>query len=227
MRPGERPLSALAELPASGDGERLVVVVDQFEEVFTLCRDEVERAAFVAPAGRQWPPIPRARSWSSACAATTTATAAPTPSWPASWRANQVLVGPMSPDELRRAIELPARRRGVRVESSLVDALVEEIGDEAGGLPLLSTALVELWRERDDDWLRLATSERLGGLHGAVARLADSSYENLTGEEREATRRLFLRLATSGDEGALARRRVPLSELDLDRDPVLATSSPG
>ncbi len=91
--------------------------------------------------------------------------------------ANQVLVGPMNADELRRAIELPGRRTGVRVESALTDALVEEIGDEPGGLPLLSTALVELWRERDDDWLRLATYGRLGGVRGAVARLAESSYE--------------------------------------------------
>jgi class 3 adenylate cyclase/WD40 repeat protein len=220
-RPGERPLSALADLPANGDRERLVVVVDQFEEVFTLCRDEVERTAFVGRlAAMASDPasavvvIGLRGDYYGHCGAY--------PELARLLGANQVLVGPMSPDELRRAIELPARRSGVRVESSLVDALVEEIGDEAGGLPLLSTALVELWRERDDDWLRLATSERLGGLHGAVARLADSSYENLTNEEREATRRLFLRLATSGEEGALARRRVPLSELDLDRDPVLA-----
>src|SRR5262249_16843024 len=135
---------------------------------------------------------------------------------------NQVLVGPMTADELRRAIELPARRAGVRTEAPLTDALVAEVEDESGALPPLSTALVQLWQQRDDDWLRLATYERLGGVRSAVARLAETSYENLTDEQREAVRRLFLRLAAIGEEGTLARRRVPLAELDLDRDAVLA-----
>ncbi len=137
--------------------------------------------------------------------------------------ANLVLVGPMSSDELRRAVELPARRAGIRVESSLAEALVAEIGDEPGGLPLLSTALVELWMARSDGWLKLETHESLGGVRGAVARLADSSYDNLTDEQRSAARRLFMRLVSTGEEGALARRTVPLSELDLERDPVLAS----
>ena len=127
--------------------------------------------------------------------------------------ANQVLVGPMSADELRRAIELPGRRAGVRVESALTDALVEEIGDEPGGLPLLSTALVELWREREDDWLRLSVHQRLGGVRGAVARLAESSYENLSDEERDAARRLFLRLVATGDVPALRALGQVLAEL--------------
>jgi WD40 repeat protein/class 3 adenylate cyclase len=221
IRPGEHPLVELEGAEVSGD-DRLVLVVDQFEELFTLCGDEQERAAFVerivALAGdpeRAVVLLGLRGDYYGHCGAF--------PELARLMAANQVLVGPMSPDELRRAIELPARRGGVRVEAPLVDALVAEVGDHAGGLPLLSTALVELWRERHDDWLRLATSERLGGIRGAVARLAESSYENLSEHERQAARRLFLRLATAGDEGALARRRVPRSELDLDRDPVLAT----
>ena len=71
--------------------------------------------------------------------------------------ANTVLVGPMRRDELRRAIELPARRAGLRVEPSLVSALVGDVADEPGGLPLLSTALVELWEERSGRTLREAS----------------------------------------------------------------------
>ncbi len=136
---------------------------------------------------------------------------------------NLMLVGPMSSDELRRAVELPARRSGIRVESSLVEALVAEIGDEPGGLPLLSTALVELWMARSDGWLKLEVHERQGGVRGAVARLADSSYDNLTNEERSAAHHLFMRLVSTGEEGTLSRRTVPLSELDLEHDPVLAS----
>ena len=62
----------------------------------------------------------------------------------------------MRRDELRRAIELPARRAGLRVEPRLVSALVGDVADEPGGLPLLSAALVELWQRRDGRTLRYA-----------------------------------------------------------------------
>jgi hypothetical protein len=90
----------------------------------------------------------------------------------------------------------------MRVESSLAEALEAEIRDEPGGLPLLSTALVELWMARKDGWLTLEAHESRGGVRGAVARLADSSYENLTDDERAAARRLFMRLVSTGDEGS-------------------------
>ena len=79
-------------------------------------------------------------------------------SYPELWRllgANQVLVGPMRRDELRRAIELPAQRAGLRVEPDLVDALIADVEGEPGALPLLSTALLELWQQRDGRRLRL------------------------------------------------------------------------
>ena len=91
--------------------------------------------------------------------------------------ANLVLVGPMTADQLRRVIEAPARRVGLRVESSLVDALVGEVVDEPGGLPLLSTALVQLWQARDGGWLRLDAYQESGGVRTAVARLAEASYQ--------------------------------------------------
>jgi WD40 repeat protein/class 3 adenylate cyclase len=223
MRPGEHPLAALHSLSISGqDGdERLVLVIDQFEELFTTCQDEEERSGFVEQvvaiardAERAVVVLALRADFSGECAAY--------PELAELLAANLVLVGPMSSDELRRAVELPARRAGLRVESALAEALVAEIRDEPGGLPLLSTALVELWMARSDGWLKLEAHESLGGVRGAVARLADSSYENLTDEERAAARRLFMRLVSTGEEGALARRTVPLSELDLERDAVLA-----
>jgi len=224
MRPGDHPL---AELEALRDGTpdaggRLVLVVDQFEEVFTTCQDEEERIRFVETLVSTASDPERAvlviclrGDYYGHCGA-----------YPGLARlvaANQVLVGPMGADELRRAVELPARRAGTRVESALSEALVAEIADEPGGLPLLSTALVELWAARSDGWLRLEAHDRLGGVQGAVARLAESSYDNLSDEQRATARRLFLRLVTSSEDGAIARRRVPLSELDLERDLVLAS----
>ena len=224
MRPGEHPLAALDSLSTSGlDGDRrLVLVIDQFEELFTTCQDEEERGRFVErvvatarDAGRAVVVLVLRADFSGECATF--------PELAELLAANLVLVGPLSSDELRRAVELPARRAGIRVESSLAEALVAEIGDEPGGLPLLSTALVELWMARSDGWLKLETHESLGGVRGAVARLADSSYDNLNDEERSAARRLFMRLVSTGEEGALVRRTVPLSELDLGRDLVLAS----
>ena len=74
--------------------------------------------------------------------------------------ANQVLVGPMRRDELRRAIELPARRVGLRIEPRLVAALIGDVAGEPGGLPLLSAALLELWQRRDGRTLAYRAYER-------------------------------------------------------------------
>jgi WD40 repeat protein/class 3 adenylate cyclase len=224
MRPGEHPVAALDSLsiPSEGGDERIVLVIDQFEELFTTCPDEEERRRFVErivsiarDAERAVVVLGLRADFSGECAGY--------PELAELLAANLVLVGPMSSEELRRAVELPARRAGIRVESSLAEAVVVEIANERGGLPLLSTALVELWMARNDGWLKLEAHLSLGGVRGAVARLADSSYDNLTDEERAAARRLFMRLVRTGEEGALARRTVPLSELDLGRDPVLAS----
>ena len=188
LRPGEHPLDALeTALPSADSGERLVLVVDQFEEVFSTTADESERAAFfdrLVELARDPDTMRRGRH---------DPRRLHRPLRPYTELAdllasNLMLVGPMKPDELRRAIELPARRVGLRVESALVDALVDEVAEEPGGLPLLSTALVELWQARDSGWLRLESHERTGGVRGAVARLAEASFGRLEGEEREAAR---------------------------------------
>ena len=147
-----RPREAIAE---AAQGGRLVVAVDQFEEAFTACRDETERAAFVEaliarardPRRRTLVLVAVRADFYGRCA-----------SYPELWRllgANQSPVGPMRRDELRRAIELPAQRAGLRVERDLVDALIADVEGEPGALPLLSTALLELWQQRDGRNLRL------------------------------------------------------------------------
>src|SRR4029453_3227581 len=128
---------------------------------------------------------------------------------------NHVLVAPLSREELRRAIELPARRGGLGGESELTGALVSEVADEPGGLPLLSTALVELWQASEAGWIRAEAYERTGGVRGAVARLAESSYGQLSDAEQEAARRVFHRLVATGGGEAVTRRRVSLEEFDL------------
>ena len=127
---------------------------------------------------------------------------------------NHVLVGPMEREELRRAIERPAQRAGLTVEPDLVDALLADVEDEPGALPLLSTALLELWQRRDGRHLLHATYERTGGVRGAVARLAEEAFGQLDPAQQAVARTVLLRLAGEDTGGAVVRRRVALAELE-------------
>ena len=221
LRPGEHPLRSLeAATATTTPHRRLLVAVDQFDEAFTLCADEGERAAFVdalvGSAGGSGSVVVLAlrAEFYGRCAAY--------PELAMLLGANHVLVGPMQRDELRRAIELPAQRAGLRVERALVERLLADAADERGALPLLSSALFELWQQRDGRHLRLAAYERTGGVRGAVARLAEGAYDRLDPAQRTVAKSILLRLAGEDAGAGTVRRRVPLDELDADRDDVRA-----
>jgi WD40 repeat protein/DNA-binding SARP family transcriptional activator len=224
MRPGAHPLAELERaLPAAG--ERAVLVVDQFEELYAVCRDEHERSAFLDalaelaqdPGRRVQVVVAMRADFYGRCAEHALFARLIAP--------DQVLVGPMQPDELQRAIEEPAHRVGLRVESSLTEALIADVLDEPGGLPMLSAALLEQWREREGRAMRRAAYERTGGVRGAVGRLAERTYARLSEDERDAARRILLRLADAGEhDAAFVRRRVPLDELDDDEHSAAALS---
>ena len=209
-----RPALQLDSLDGDGAGRR-VLVVDQFEELFTAAISESERAAFVAALTRTVPDrlvvIALRADFYGHCAAF--------PELAAALGRNHVLVGPMAPDELRRAIELPARRAGLKVERELTDALVTDVGDAPGGLPLLSTALLELWQRREGRTLTLERYRESGGVEGAVARLAEDAYGRLTSEQQSLARAILLRLAGAGEGDSLVRRQAHVSEFEVDRNP--------
>jgi WD40 repeat protein/DNA-binding SARP family transcriptional activator len=230
VRPGLRPALELAralgdDLPVTLDdlapGERLVLAVDQLEELFGAGVDPGERAAFIASlVDASWDPERRAlillalrgdffgRLGSYVELADLVGS-------------SHVLLGPMSPGELRRAIQGPAEYVGLSVEPALVDVLVQEVAGEPGGLPLLSAALLDLWRERSGPSLTLDAYERTGGVRGAVARHAEAALRTLGDEEKLVAKRIVLRLVAGGDGEALTRRRATLAELDAD-DPQVA-----
>jgi WD40 repeat protein len=218
LRPGDHPMRALEQAAAAvGPRGRLVLAVDQFEEVFTSCRDATERAEFVDalvasardPRGRALVLVAVRADFYGRCAAY--------PELSRVLGANHVLVGSMQRDELRRAVELPARSVGLRIESELVEALITDVAGEPGALPLLSTSLLELWQRRDGRRLTLSAYQHAGGVHGAVARLAESSYERLEPGRQDVARRILLRLAGEGEGEAVVRRRVPVTELEGER----------
>jgi WD40 repeat protein/DNA-binding SARP family transcriptional activator len=218
VRPGERLPAELVDFCESvPPGERLVLAVDQFEELFDPSVAEPERRAFIdALVDAAWDPERRALILI-AVRADFFGRMAPYVELADLVGPNHVLLGPMSAGELRRAIEGPAERTGLEVEPELVDALVDDVAGEAGGLPLLSTALLDLWRERKGRVLSLAAYERTGGVRGAVGRHAEAAFRSLGKEEQKVARRIMLRLV-SGDAETLTRRRVTSGELDADHD---------
>jgi WD40 repeat protein/DNA-binding SARP family transcriptional activator len=219
LRPGEHPLRALEQATAdAAPRDRLIIAVDQFEETFATCRDESERGVFIdALVSGSRDPRRRA-SVLVAVRADFYGRCAAYPELSRLLGANHVLVGPMRRAELRRAIELPARRAGLHVEPELVDALVADVEGEPGALPLLSTSLLELWQRRDGRRVRMSAYEHAGGVHGAVARLAEGAYERLDPDRQRLARWILLRLAGPAEGEAVVRRRVPLVELDSGRD---------
>jgi WD40 repeat protein len=207
------PIPAAAGMTAAA-----IVVVDQFEELFTAGRDEAERAGFVgevlAVLDRE-PPTSRVvvtirADYLGRCAVY--------PALADHLGEGTVLVGPMSDEEVRRAIEGPAWHAGLRIEPDLVEAVIADVRGRAGALPLLSTALLDTWERRRGDTLTHAGYLAAGGVSGALARLADAAYARLSGPQRQAARRIFLRLAETGEAGAPVRRRVPRDEIAPPHD---------
>ena len=123
----------------------------------------------------------------------------------------QVLVGPPSDDELRRIIEVPARRTGCVAERTLVEAVIEEVADHHAALPLVSAALADVWERRDGDTLTEARFVEIGGIAAAVERLGERAVEQVG--DAEAIRQVMIRLVDITDEGQWVRRRLPVDDV--------------
>lgn len=205
--------------PSSSDGtarefgegdEGGVLVIDQFEELFTPAVSEDERDHYLAQmlrvARRNTVVLGLRNDFLGQAALADTLKPA----------LHQVLViGSMTEDQLRAAITEPARRANVAIEPGLAELLIHDVlsdGDAAGRLPLLSHALRATWR-RDPAGLTTATYQATGGIRGAVAQSADAVYESLSEPEQRLARRLFLRLVQVSDHVPDTRRRVPRTEL--------------
>jgi WD40 repeat protein len=236
-----RGLAAVRSVPlnervnGSAAGQRLVLIVDQFEELFTAGADEKEHRGFI-------------RALCSAANAPSPSGEVPPALVVVGVRADffghcaryselvdllqdgQVLVGPMSPTAVRRAIEAPAAAAGLRLEPGLVEVLLRDAGlmdstdgDSDGGglavgvLPLLSHALLETWRHRQRDTLTLAGYQATGGIRAAVATTAEACYQALNPTEQATARQVLLRLVALGDGIEPTRRRVSRAEFLHDR----------
>ncbi|MCK2212794.1 helix-turn-helix domain-containing protein [Actinomadura sp. ATCC 31491] len=216
LTPGEHPMRHAGRLAPGEDGT--LVVVDQFEEVFTLCRDPAERGRFVdlllaARGGRPVVIAVRADFYGR-CAEHRELTAA--------LREANVLVGPMRPEELREAIVRPAMAEGLTVERALTAAVVADVAEEPGALPLMSHALREVWRRRTGKLLTLDAYRSVGRLHGAISHTAEEVYAAMSPAQARIARRVLLRLINPGEQAQDTRRPAARAELDPYGDPDVA-----
>jgi len=190
----------------------LVVVVDQFEEVFTLCRDEDERAAFIsallaaAEDGDARVIITLRADFYGHCARHRELAAM--------LEEHQALIAPMSEEELRRTIEGPAQEAGLVLEPGLVEGILRDIVGQPGALPLLSHSLLETWKRRSGRMLTLIGYLHAGGVHGAIAKTAETVFnDRLTAQQQALARNAFLRLTELGEGTEDTRRRANVGEL--------------
>jgi DNA-binding SARP family transcriptional activator len=206
-------LQRFLRLPGS-PAPRMWLVVDQFEEVFTLCDDAFEREAFVdnllAAAVAPDAPV----STVIALRADFYAYCAEHSSLREQVAQHQEYVGPMSGTELRCAIEGPADQAGWSLEPGLVNVLLRDVGEEPGALPLLSHALLETWQRRRGRRLTLAGYAAAGGVQGAIAQTAESVFaQRLSRAQQAVAQRIFVELTELGEGTQDTRRRRAIPEL--------------
>ena len=199
---------------------RFILVVDQFEELFTLVADERERQAFVhalhamADGPRRAGVVigVRADHWDR-CAAY--------PQFAEAIQDGQVIVEPMTESDLRLAVTGPAAAAGLEIEPGLVDLVMSELGEgraaddryEPGALPLLSQALLSTWERRENGRLTIRGYEESGRVRDSVRRTADEVLAGLPPEDRKIALRVFRRLTVLTAGGRAARRRATLTEI--------------
>jgi hypothetical protein len=202
----------------SWKGAQVLLVIDQFEELFALCRSEEERAAFIDNLLSAASEIDGPVIVIIAMRADFYAHCANYFQLREALATNQEYIGAMSDEELQRAIEEPARRGRWEFEPGLVDLLLHDVGQEPGALPLLSHALMETWHMRRGRTMTLSGYTTTGSVRGAIAETAEIVFlDQFSREQREIARRIFLRLTELGDETSTGdtRRRATFNELIL------------
>ncbi len=200
----------------------VVLVVDQFEEIFTRCKDAAERAAFIAALRAAADGVADDDTTPSALVLASLradffSSCAEEPGLAGILQDNQFLVGPMKTSELRSVVEGPAAAVGLDVERGLVDRVLEDVvgaaGHQPGTLPLLAYALEATWNKRRGKTMALASYQESGGVRGAISEAAEKLFTSMSELDQRIVRRLLLALVAVGDGVDDTRRRVPKSEL--------------
>jgi WD40 repeat protein len=228
MTPGKEPLRQLKrrlEKLLKVSEHHSTLVVDQFEELFTLCEDKAERVEFIEKllnfADRRKVVITMRADFLGECTFY--------PELRKRIETRQKLVGPMEPAELITAMKMQADRGGLRFEAGLSHAILNDVQGEPGAMPLLQYALQELWKRRRGRWLCDEEYQAIGKVQKAIAKTADDFYNKLSVAEQEQVQNIFLRLtrldasAVPGEKRRDRRRRVELEDLVPTGDDLAVT----
>ncbi len=197
---------------APSDESTVLIVIDQLEELFTICEEAmadrfltaVVAAAQDARRRVRFVMTLRADFYGRALTHSGYATA---------MGPGIVNVVPMAPEELELAASGPARAAGVRLEPALEAALIGDVLGQPGALPLFEFTLTDLFDRRIGDTLTLDAYRSMGGIEGSVGRKAEHLYDRLTPPQQEATEQVFLRLVSIAEGETRSRRRVDATEL--------------
>ncbi len=218
LHQGDLPLSDLiTTIHQTHPDHRLLLMADQFEELYTLGRDPAVRQQFLKVllelVGAIQGPSPRlvltlrADFLGQALLYRPLADAL---------QETDLKLGPMTRAEMTEAIEKPAELQSIHFEAKLVDRILDDVGEEEGGLPLLEFALTELWQHQQQRTLTHVAYEKIGEIKGALSRHADRAYQRLTPAEQEQARRIFVQLVNPGAGTEDTRRLASRSELETD-----------
>ncbi|MEM8809705.1 MAG: hypothetical protein AAGF01_27085, partial [Cyanobacteria bacterium P01_G01_bin.38] len=216
LKSGELRLSdAIATIQRQHPRDRILLIADQFEELYTLCPDEGPRRQFLdcLLSG-----LPTARSSSSLVLVATLradflSNALAYRPFADVLQTGDIKLGAMNPSELEQVIEQPAQTLGVGFEERLVRRILQDVSEEPGNLPLLEFALTELWKRRTGRLLTHQAYEAIGEVKGALARHADAKYNNLSSAEQALVRRIFIQLVHPGQGTEDTRRLATKAEL--------------
>ncbi|MDM0053751.1 tetratricopeptide repeat protein [Variovorax sp. J22R115] len=196
--------------------QRLLLVVDQWEELFTLTENADQRQCFIdnlleATLASALNVVLTLRGDYFGRAVTSQRELSDR------LQGAQVNLGPMTEEELRCAVVKPAKQVGLEFETNLVELILEHAVGEPGHLPLLEFVLRELWEKRQGGVMHRAAYDAMGQLEGAIAKRADALYEELTRSDPQAEQRIrsiVLRLVRPGEGELDTRRRVLLEDFD-------------
>jgi len=208
-----------ADLGAQLPAEPRYVIVDQFEAVFTRCQDEDQRREFITAVCE----LALKATVVLALRADFYDQALRYPGLATALQSRQVVLGPMTAEQVRQVIVEPARRAGLEVEDGLVELLLRDLAPKApgaqgahepGALPLLSHALLSTWELSSTNAITVADYQASGGISDAITRTAERVFAGLSRSHQEMARRLFLRLVHVADDAPPTRSVVQLAELD-------------
>ena len=210
-----------AQIHQNQPTDRVLLIADQFEEIYTLCADHKIRHSFLDSLLVSFQSSAYQSQYNHVLVATMRAdflgNALSYPPFGDVLKTDIKLIASMKHDEFSQVIEKPAEKLGVTFEGGLVERILDDVEDEPGNLPLLEFALTELWQQRKGKQLTHTAYQHIGKVQGALARHADQNYGKLSAAQKEQVRRIFIQLVQPGEGTQDTRRLATKAELGEER----------